>query len=280
MDAPQRNTILTFSWNNLSDFELYEAVARGSDLPYPLPLVEILWDNYCHLPPEQIAKFFAPIAEGVALHIMWSRFIERSPDEVQEYLDRLARHVAVLQPIYVSDHLCDFTVDGLYAPYGLEHDYRDMDRLVSRVLAYQEALGRPVMLENYASTAVGVARQIDAFELLMRETGCGILFDISNAYAAELNGVVEASRWFSVLEQVPALRCHVGSYSFSAKLGCYLDTHGSAVSTEVAELTRTVTRVADVASVCYERDFNQDCAAMVADLHTLDLHLSCRQEAC
>lgn len=78
--------IVTFSANNLGDFPIYEQVLRRWAPGRRLPFVEILWDNYIHLDADVLRRAVDRLADGVALHIMWSKFMELPEPQLESYL--------------------------------------------------------------------------------------------------------------------------------------------------------------------------------------------------
>lgn len=264
---------LSLSVNNLPEFDLYEEAVRGSCLTPKLPFVEILWDNYCHLTPELLHQYLSRFSECVAFHIMWSQFLELDEAEFEDFLRRLQLYVNVIQPLYVSDHLCRFQLNGtrLYKP--VEIPYTNLDDICARVARYQERIGTQILLENYASTTPIGRRQVEFFDALVARTGCGIFFDISNARVAENNHITPFAHWLDLLSSSRKLHCHVGSYSYNAKTGSYYDTHDSDVTNQTLKDVETAARFLDMASVCYEREFRRTSADMSRELDLIQLCL-------
>lgn len=128
-------TEVTISINNLREFSTYREALRTAGLQPGF--VEILWDNYCHIDPHALATMLAEVSPRVALHIMWSRFLELDEEALCDYLGRLRRHVEVLRPVYVSDHLCRFRIGAFFLAAPLELDYTDLGHVRERVLRYQ-----------------------------------------------------------------------------------------------------------------------------------------------
>ncbi len=255
------------SVNNLSEFGLAKAVLAEAGLSR-LDCVEILWDNYCHLDPGALAAMVARFSDRVSMHVMWSQFLERDAESWKAYLAQLRAHVRVLRPIAVSDHLCRFRSEALRLLIPQEHDYRALDHVCERVSEYQEALQQPLALENFASTEIHATRQIEFLDAVSARTGCGILFDVSNAVVGELNGLGPVDLWLQWLAG-RTIQLHVGSYAFNEGSGLYHDTHNSDVSTETTRRLTEAMQVMRVTSVCYERDYQKTVASMAGDLRSI-----------
>ena len=260
--------IVTMSVNRLSEFDLVAASLAEAGLATPRPLVEILWDNYCCTDPHELADDLARFAPRVALHVMWSRFLERDLAELDGILARLRGFVDVLRPEAVSDHLCRFAVAGVRVPFAQEHGYDDLDGVCARVGRYQDRLGMQLLLENAASTHEPAARQIDFLARVQARTGCGVLFDVSNAVVGAENGLGGVDAWLDFLAG-RTLRCHVGGYGVHAASGTVQDTHGHDVSDASEDALRRTAAAVRIESLTYERDYQKSVAACAADLRRI-----------
>src|SRR5688572_8805233 len=82
---------------------------------------EILVDNVIHLSPELVLKELKNIP--IAFHIMTSRFLERSDAELKEIAKHIRHWIDVVNPMYVSDHLVQFTQNNKRLPFLGELNY-------------------------------------------------------------------------------------------------------------------------------------------------------------
>jgi uncharacterized protein len=256
---------LTLSLPAPSTFGETRGVLAACGLGPRLRSIEILWDNYCSLDPVRLRDDLATLADEVMIHTMWSRFLEIDDDAFADFLRRLRHHVQALRPTAVSDHLCRFLCDGLFVASGHEIAYDQIDVAATRVARYQDAIGQRLLVENTASIEHPVQRQLAYLDELMRRTGCGVLFDVSNAVAGELNGCGEVTEWLPLVSGRD-LRCHVGSYSLDEETDCYIDSHDSDVSLATTRALPLVLAAANVVSVTYERDFNRSVGAIARDI--------------
>jgi uncharacterized protein (UPF0276 family) len=262
-------TDISLSINNLREFDLYEQAVHTSQINYKLPFVEILWDNYCHLAPEKLAAYLSKFSDRIALHIMWSKFLDCDQQEFEEFLNLLDYHVQLIQPLYVSDHLCTFSLQGVHLFQPLEITYSNIDFVCQRVEHYQQRIGTQLLLENYPSQKNSGQRQIDFFYTLMQQTSCGVLFDISNARVGENNQITALSAWLDLLASVDDLHCHVGSYSYDTKDNLYYDSHDQNLAEPtITDIHNVVSRLS-VKTLCYEREYNRTSAEMATDLNLI-----------
>jgi len=260
-------TELTVSVPALSDFSQSRSALEIAGMGPRVPTIEILWDNYCALDPVQLADDLATLGDRLMIHIMWSRFIELDDAAFADYLVRLRRHVQVLRPIAVSDHLCHFQFDGYFVAAGQEYSYERFDHVRDRVARYQDAIGQTLLIENGASLEEPAEKQIAYMHQLVERTGCGILFDVSNAVAGELNGQGTIDLWLPLLAG-RSLRCHVGSYTHDLDTDQFIDSHDADVSTDTERALRKLIAAPgiDIASITYERDFNRSSEAIARDV--------------
>lgn len=259
-------TQLSLSVNNITDFSIYEAGSQSIRNHGKLPFVEILWDNYCHLKPAKIAEYLSTFSDRIAFHIMWSRFIDRDSEELEEFLYLLKSHVDVIQPLYISDHICTFSQGHTYVQSGLEFNYENPEYIWRRIERYQNYIGRKILFENFASMSPTGYKQIEFFREMVSQTGCGIFFDISNARVADYNGFGSFPEWLELLKGMRGLHCHVGGYEYSRKFACHRDSHGDDISQQTLRDISTVLECLDVKSICYEREHNRTSEAMDKDL--------------
>jgi len=260
-------TELTTVINDLVPYDIYLAALARAGRPRGLPFVEFLWDNYAHLEPSRVLDMLAPLGRRVAFHVMWSRFLDIEDDELDDYLRLVRGHVRAMNPVYVSEHAATFRVGNVHLLAATELDWDDqIDRICERVDRYQNAIGTQLLLENYGSMDERGRHQLEHLATIADRTGCGFLFDISNAVMAELNGVAPFEPWLQLLAGRRELRCHVGGHSLDPRLGVYEDSHAVALSERTLDALERTLRTLDVASVCFERAYNLDAIEMGNDM--------------
>ncbi len=234
--------------------------------------VEVLIDNFLAVPPDDLADELAGhFTVPVGFHIMFSKFIENDEAALDSLARRLRGLIDRLKPLYVSDHVARFSHDGRQLYHLAEIDYAsDYDRVRRRVDGWQDRLGQRLFLENYPSIMDGGHDAPAFYERLVRDTGCGVLFDASNAVCAHLNCGVPLEAWEGVIATTPHF--HTAGYNLSIlQPHLVLDTHDRAMSEEtMAFLERCRDRFDKPgATMTYERDDNFDEDDIVADLDRL-----------
>jgi uncharacterized protein (UPF0276 family) len=188
-------------------------------------------DNFIHFSPQQLLDALSGLP--IALHIVRSRFLEKSLDELMQMGKYLRGWLTTLQPLYVSDHLTRFTTaSGRQLPVLAELDYTSCyPQVKDRIIAWQELLDTPLLLENYASLTSLGEKQVDFFKMLTTERHINLLFDFSNAYIAELNQVCTVQSWSSLIQC--ARHFHVAGFRLEKSTHLAIDTHDVPIATEV-----------------------------------------------
>ncbi len=233
--------------------------------------VELLIDNFLSVPPDELAHGFdAP----VGFHIMFSKFIENDKPTLESLAHRLRALIDRLKPLYVSDHIARFTHEGRQLYHLADIDYiHDYEHVRRRVDWWQQKLGCSLILENYPSIMDGGHDAPQFHERLYRDTGAGVLFDVSNAVCAHLNCGMPLAAWENIIDI--SSHFHVAGYNLSMLAPhLTLDTHNQTLSdTTMAFLQRYRTRLDKPgATITYERDddFNEsEIHADLARLHAL-----------
>ena len=109
--------------------------------------------------------------------------------------DHLARFAALVrryEPALVSEHLAWSTHDDVFLndllplPYTAE----TLARVCTHIDQVQEAIGRPLLLENpstYLLFEESTYSETDFLEEITERTGCGLLLDVNNVFVSATN---------------------------------------------------------------------------------------------
>lgn len=152
------------------------------------------------------------------------------------HLDRLKRLVERIEPAVVSEHLCwGATAAGsLNDLLPMPLTDAALAHLTVRVNEVQEALGRPILLENvstwlrfnddrYGETAF--------LSELARRTGCGVLLDVNNLYVNQCNHGEDAMSAMDALPPGVVGEIHLAGHRVTG--AAVIDDHGSRVAPAV-----------------------------------------------
>jgi len=227
----------------------YEAVLTGRP---PLAFLEVHSENFfgdggAPLAVLQQGREAYPISlHGVGLSLGSAIGLDDT------HLVRLARLVRRIDPVRVSDH-----ASFARAPFGTasptdahgrtvhagdllplaftEASLRVMVRNVQRV---QEAIGRPILVENlsaYLRWADDALAEPEFFNELARRSGCGMLLDVNNLVVNALNAgqapLASACAFIDAIDRHIVGEIHLAG--FSEQRGLIVDDHGSRVRAEV-----------------------------------------------
>jgi uncharacterized protein len=108
------------------------------------------------------------------------------------HLGRFKALVDRYQPALVSEHLAWSTHDTTYFNDLLPLPYTEatLARVTSHIDEVQEAIGRPILLENPSTYVVfpdSTMSETDFIRALVRRTGCGLLLDVNNVFVSATN---------------------------------------------------------------------------------------------
>jgi uncharacterized protein (UPF0276 family) len=135
-----------------------------------------------------------------------------------EYL-KLVRELADgIEPAWVSDHLCWATHGGHYSHELLPLPYTEeaLGRVVNNVQRVQDALKRPLVLENVSSYVSFHQSSMPEWEFLSAvaaRAGCYILLDLNNIVVSAHNHGFEAERYVDAMPVGSVQQFHLANHS-------------------------------------------------------------------
>ncbi|HEY2147292.1 MAG TPA: DUF692 domain-containing protein, partial [Pirellulales bacterium] len=200
---------------------------------------------------EQIAERYPVVMHGVSLSI-------GSTDPLNfDYLERLKRLAAAVNPLWISDHLCWTGVLGLNAhdllPIPLNEE--TLGHVVERVRMVQDYLERPLVLENPSSYVTFAGSTMSEWEFLARlaaEADCGLLLDVNNVYVSSVNHDFDPVEYVSNVPHDRIVQVHLAGHT---DCGTHrIDTHDNHVIDPVWELYRMAHRFTGGVSTLLEWD--------------------------
>ena len=182
------------------------------------------------------------------------------------HLDQLARLVANIEPVCVSDHACfargiaSSAMHPVHASDLLPVAFNKaaLDVMCANVQRVQDRLKRPLLVENlsaYISFKSSDREETTFLSELVQRTGCGLLVDVNNIYVNALNERIGGSSADPVtaclqwLDRIPAAA--VGELHVAGHVDCgdiVIDDHGSRVCDEVWQIYRYAQRLFGSAS--------------------------------
>ncbi|MGQ0383479.1 MAG: HvfB family MNIO-type RiPP peptide maturase [Gammaproteobacteria bacterium] len=156
--------------------------------------------------------------------------------------------------------------------------------VAGRIRQAQEALGRPIAVENVSYYAAPGARisETEFVNAVLAEADCGLLLDVNNVFVNSINHRYDAREFLGSLPAKRVWYFHVaGHYVEAADLR--VDTHGAAVCGDVWLLLDEAYRRFGPVPTLLERDFNfpplGELVAEIADVRSRQARPVARQAA-
>ena len=212
--------------------------------PGDVAWLEIHAENYMGKGGRPIAQLrrlrenFPISCHGVGLSIGG----EEVPDE--HHLDRLRNLLEWLEPASFSEHLAWSTHDGKYFNDLLPLPYTEdsLARVCRHVDQVQEALGRPMLLENpstYFGFKESTLDEIEFISGISERTGCGLLLDINNVHVSSTNMLFDPADYIDSFPFDRVGEIHLGGHEEDQDpegATLLIDNHAAAVADPVWEL--------------------------------------------
>ena len=160
--------------------------------PAPVGWLEIHAENYMGAGGRPLAQLrqlserFPVSVHGVGLSIGGEAPLD------SDHLARLKHLCDWLQPASFSEHLAWSTHESAFLNDLLPLAYTDaiLARICDHIDTLQEALARPMLLENpssYLAFAESTWSEPDFLREIARRTGCGLLLDVNNVFVSATN---------------------------------------------------------------------------------------------
>lgn len=196
---------------------------------------------------ERLRRDLPLVFHGVSLGV------GSQPGPSADYLSRVRELCQRHQPAWVSDHLCwtsfgpHHSHDLLPLPYTEEA----LSTVVAGVERVQEALARPILLENVSSYVAFASSQLSEWEFLAevsRRSGCSILLDLNNVVVSAHNHGFSTDDYLAGLPANGVAQFHLANHSDMP--GFKFDDHRGAVPPSVWTLyERALERFGPVSSL-------------------------------
>jgi uncharacterized protein (UPF0276 family) len=196
----------------------------------------------------------------------------------REHLARLAEANARYEPALVSEHLCWGSAGGRHTNdlLPLPYTHEALRHLVDRIGEVQEALARPLLIENVSSYLEFRDSELTEWEFLARlarESGCGILLDVNNVYVSARNHGFDAHDYLAAIPRESVREIHLAGHSSRVLEGRELlvDTHDARVSAGVWQLySAAVSRFGRVPTLIEWDTDLPELGVLVAEAHEAD----------
>jgi uncharacterized protein (UPF0276 family) len=193
----------------------------------------------------------------------------------EEYLKGLASFLDRVKSPWHSDHLCFSTFGGVVLHDLLPIPFKEEEvaRVADRIKRAQDAIGRPMAIENVSFYMHPGKREMTEAEFIARvceAADCGLMLDVNNAYVNASNFGFDVDEWMATVPLDRVVQMHIAGHDWftdgewkatdvprdaadrDGKL--IVDTHGASCCDDVlALLERTLAKTGPV-PVLLERD--------------------------
>lgn len=162
----------------------------------------------------------------------------------QDYLSKLKTLIEMVQPAFVSDHLCWISANEHYYHELLPLPFTEqaIEHVVVRIQHVQDYLQQPILIENVSSYLNFVDAELSEAEFLSevaKRSGCFILLDINNIYVNANNHQFDAKEYLQKIPSEKVKQIHLAG--FEDKGTHLFDSHSRAVHEKVWELYQEAT---------------------------------------
>lgn len=249
--------------------ELSQFIAEESTIAFS----EVLADNYWTLKhlPTPIAQLRDSGTTIVPHAVSLSLGGARRPDDRR--LDLLANLAQQLDAPFVSEHFAFVRAAGLESGHLLpfQRNEQMLELVIENVHYAQARLPKPLCLENIATLFDWPEQQISEAEFIasiVRETGIGILLDVSNLYANSVNLGWSIDEYLDALPLDRITYVHIAGGTLIGNL--YHDTHAHPLQAGPLEVLRKLSKRITLPAVLLEQDDNfQSIESVRQEIHMI-----------
>ena len=157
-----------------------------------------------------------------------------------EHVRRIAELVARFEPGLVSEHVAWAATSGVFLNDLLPLPYTEeaLDILCCNIVRVQEALGRPLLMENpstYLQFAESTIPEWEFVAELPRRTGCGLLLDVNNIVVSCTNHGWDPATYLDAIDPATVGEIHIAGHAVGEVEGrpLCIDDHASPPSAAV-----------------------------------------------
>lgn len=226
-----------------------------------IDFLEIIADRYAYRPSRKrelaaLCENFVVIPHGVGLSVGSSGAIDWA------YLRAIKDVSSVTNSPYYSEHLAVTAVPGIDIGHlsPLWFTEEALKNTAERVQQIQDYLEKPLILENTTypfDIPYGDMNQVEFFNRLVAETGCGVLLDVTNVFINSVNHGFDPVEFLDMMPLESVVQAHLAGGVWQTD-GSISDTHSELVQEESWLLLAELASKCDVRGVILEQDGNYE----------------------
>jgi uncharacterized protein (UPF0276 family) len=221
--------------------ENFMGIERDSDGGRPLKILQKIRANV------------EIVVHGVSLNI-------GSTDPLNfNYLNKLKNLIEIINPNFISDHLCWTGVSGenLHDLLPLPYTPDVINHVVDRILRCQDFLKQRIVFENVSSYITFNHSELSEWDFLSEVSNradCGILLDVNNIFVSSKNHGFDPLKYLNNIPKARVAQIHLAGHSSQDHI--LIDTHDHPVCAEVWDLYREALKLFGSKSTMVEWDAN------------------------
>lgn len=231
------------------------------DSDVPVDFVEVISENYMvdgGRPLrilEQVRAKYPVIIHGVSMSIGSANGLDK------EYLAKLKRLEQLIDPLWVSDHLC-WTRTSAHNSHDLlplPLTEEALSVVCDNIDRAQDCLARPMLFENPSSYLTFPEDEMTEWDFLSgmaRRTGCYLLLDVNNVYVSARNHGFSSDDYLSGLPLDRVRQIHLAGHTpRTPERDIIIDTHDREVCDDVWALyAKAIGMIEQPVATMIERD--------------------------
>jgi len=177
-----------------------------------------------------------------------------------KFLKQLKELVDLVEPAWISDHLCWTGINGhnTHELLPLPYTEETILHLSERINAIQDFLGQRFMIENTSSYISYKASEMSEWEFIseiISRTDCGLLLDVNNVYVSAQNHGFDAKTFLNQIPMLNVGQIHIAGHD-RRENGLIVDTHDAPVCDEVYDLISHISQEHRLPALMAEWDDN------------------------
>lgn len=219
--------------------------------------LEIISENFlldggrAHYFLDQFMERYTLIPHGVSMSV------GNAEDLNPDYLKKLKKLIARIDPPWFSDHICWAGHEGQHMHNLLPLPYTTevADYVAEKIRMVQDMMERPFLLENVSSYVEFTQSDMPEWEFLSHvaeKADCGLLLDVNNVFVSSRNHHFDPMTFIRSLPADRVIQYHIAGHLDKGRY--ILDTHGQSVRDEVWQLFEQTAPLFGDVSLIIERD--------------------------
>ena len=236
--------------------EIHDEIFANKDT---IDCVEIVTENFINM-SEETLEIFEDISQNFSVLLHGLNLSVGSVGVDFNYLHDIKKLCDLSNVPFYTDHLAMTQVPGFYLGHlaPVLYDEAHLKVVCENVKIIQDFLEIPLLLENITEPFVLPGQTFTTevfFSELIRETGCGILLDVTNIYTNAYNHKFDPKQSLLNMPLDAVAQVHLAG-GFLSDDGILIDGHCASVNDEVWDLFELLCKNTTVTNCVLEHDID------------------------